>query len=301
MNYTKPPLTLEQQADLLLARGMDGNRDVILQRLSAVGYTRLGGYWRPFRQNDGAFRAGTTFDKVWEIYAFDRRLRLLVLDAIERLEVTVRNLLAYHHAHINGPFAYAEDPASLPEKTRTEWSAFVTRVQEEATRSHEPFVEEFRVKYLNSGLPVWLATEIMSFGSVLTFYRGSDREIRNRVAQVFAVPEKVFSSWLLAVNATRNICAHHGRLWNRELGLKPLIPRPFKYPQWHDPVPVSNHRVFGILTLCRHCLSQIAPQSRWPERLMSLLNEHPSIPLTSMGFPVNWLDCPIWKELGYAG
>ena len=112
MKYTKPPLTFEQQADLLLSRGMQGDRSVMIDRLGAVNYYRLSGYWHIFRTGTShQFRPNTTFDFVWQPYIFDRRLRLLVMDAIERIEVTVRTQLAYHHSHLaRSPFGYADDP-----------------------------------------------------------------------------------------------------------------------------------------------------------------------------------------------
>ena len=74
----------------------------------------------------------------------------------------------------------------------------------------------------------------------------------------------MLKSWLLALNTVRNICAHHSRLWNRELGTKPKIPA--KDMAWQV-VLVKNDRIFGILTICKFCLDRIAPQSGWPDRL----------------------------------
>ena len=95
MQYAKPPLTFEQQADLLIQRGMSGDRDLLVARLSVVNYYRLSGYWHPFKGTGDQFQPGTSFDEVWNRYAFDRRLRLLAIDAIERVEVAVRARLAY--------------------------------------------------------------------------------------------------------------------------------------------------------------------------------------------------------------
>lgn len=78
-------------------------------------------------------------------------------------------------------------------------------------------------------------------------------------------------NWLFVLNATRNTCAHHGRLWNRELGIRPIIPRERKYPQWHRPVAIPNNRIFAVLTILRHLLGHVAPRSAWPDRLRDLL------------------------------
>ncbi len=238
MEYNKPPLTVEEQAKLLIKRGLSGNLELIMSRLAAVNYYRLSGYWYPFRNPDDSFKPGTTFDNVWELYVFDRHLRLLVMDAIERIEISVRSQLAYNHSHTYGSFGYATQKAALPKFDDCRYNDCIRHVQEETLRSKETFVDHFRQKYgdYHEMLPVWMAAEVMSFGTILTFYRGSSHKVKQAVANVYKVPERVFDSWLLALNTVRNICAHHGRLWNRASGIKPLIPFQEEYPEWHQPV-----------------------------------------------------------------
>lgn len=299
MKYTKPPLTFEKQADLLLERGMEGDRRQIIERLSVVNYYRLSGYWHPFRESADcdAFKPGTCFENIWRRYTFDRRLRLIVMDAVERIEVAVRTQLAYHHSHLDGnPFSFVENPSHLPELTSEDRARFLEDLKRDAQNSKETFAEHFRKKYgdSHSYMPVWMSCEVMTFGGMLTFYRGSSVEIQKKISYFFSVTEEVFNSWLLTLNVIRNICAHHGRLWNRELGVKPKIPR--KDPRWHQPVEVTNHRIFSVLSICKFCLDKIAPQSQWPTRLKQMLSDYPEIPLGNMGFPTEWQNSPIWKE-----
>jgi len=298
MKYAKPPLAIDDQVKLLFQRGMDGDPELMARQLTAVNYYRLSGYWHTFRKPDDSFKPGTSFDQAWATYVFDRYLRLLVMDAIERIEIAVRSLVAYHHAHEHGAFAYSEDSSSLPKMSPDDHDEFLARIAEETERSKETFVKHFEAKYGDSHpyLPVWMATEVMSFGSILTFFRNSTNKVKRAVAGEFGVPHRVFESWLLSLNTIRNIVAHHARLWNRVLGLKPIIPRIADYPDWHTPVKVENKKVFAILTICRHCLHEIAPQSKWMERLETLLAGFPTIPKSYMGIPDNWKECPIWKE-----
>ncbi len=298
MKFAKPPLTLEQQADRLLSRGMTGDRDLIIARLQSVSYYRVSGYWFPFRNADDSFKPDTSFDTVWNRYVFDRRLRLLVMDAIERIEVAVRSQLAHHHSLHYGPFAYVTDHGTLPKLKIEEHQGFLAHIKEETDRSHERFAKHFRKKYgdCHEYLPIWMAAEVMTFRSVLTFFKGAHRKEKRPVADAFGLPDAVFGSWLLALHTIRNICAHHGRLWNRELGVKPMIPLAADYPDWHRPVVVHNNRVFVVLSMCHWCLKRIAPQSRWADRLDGLFNSFPDIPLRDMGFPANWEECPIWTK-----
>ncbi len=296
MKYPKPPLSFEQQAELLVDRGLQGDPLAISQRLRSVSYYRLSGYSFPFRNADDSFMPGTSFDAVWDRYAFDRRFRLLVMDAVERIEVAIRSQLSYHHAQAFGPFGYATDPGSLPALDTPRRDRLLERVREDVDHSKETFVAHFKTKYGDShaDLPIWMATEVMAFGSILTLYKGSPKRIRKAVASSFGLPSEVLGSWLLTLNAVRNICAHHGRLWNRVLGVKPMIPRQPGYPDWHSPFTVENDRLFVVLTICNYCLRLIAPQSRWPVRLRELLKEFAAVPQREMGFPDNWRACPIW-------
>jgi len=305
MKYKKPRLAVEEQANLLIKRGLvTTNRDLLIDRLRVVSYYRLSGYWHVFRKPDPIqtgqylddFRPGTNFDMVWNRYAFDRHLRLVVMDALERIEIVVRTTLAYHHAHDHGPFGYATDPNSLPDlaKDKRKQARFLTSILNESGRSKDIFVKHFNRHYGSDHyhLPIWMAVEIMSFGSVFTLYRGCSSIIRQKVASTFGVDDTVFETWLMTLNTVRNICAHHGRLWNREIGTKPKIPK--KDSNWHTPVEISNNRMFCVLTICKWSLDRIAPQSCWTGRLRALLAKNPDIPLAKMGFPDDWEKSPVW-------
>jgi abortive infection bacteriophage resistance protein len=106
MEYLKSAISIEEQADLLLARGLILPREDLISKLGNVGYYRLSGYWYPFRTSDNKIVTGTTFEKIWNRYTFDRELRLLVLDGIERIEMMLRASLVQFHAQEYGPFGY---------------------------------------------------------------------------------------------------------------------------------------------------------------------------------------------------
>lgn len=294
-HYDKPPLTYEQQSDQLLARGLIADKQELIDKLKAVSYYRLSGYWHTFRNPDDTFKPATTLDKIWQRYTFDRQLRLLVMDAIERVEISVRTKVAYHLSHRYGAFGYTQS-STLPKLSSDDFCRLIHDIEREWSRSKEAFLVHYRHTYREKHLPLWMAAEVMAFGMMLTMFRGIEQDLKQNIAGDYGISDSVLQSWLIAINGTRNICAHHGRLWNRELGYKPLIPRQNKHPQWHIPVRVSENRVFAILTILRYMLKLIAPQSRWQSRLEELFRKYPEIPLRLMGFPENWKECPIWME-----
>jgi len=297
MQYCKPPLTFEAQADLLLSRGLIADKAVLISRLRAVNYYRLSAYLYPFRQHPGdTFRENTTLDSIWSHYTFDRQLRILVMDAIERVEVAVRTQLAYHFAHRHGAFGY-RDRTFFPKLDASRYSNWIREMQDEIERSRETFIKHFQTKYgdCHDLPPLWMLCEVMSFGKMLTLFNGVEDDIRRLIAREYEIPDRVLQSWLGALNVIRNICAHHGRLWNRELGFKPFMPLKQKYPHWHDPFEVPNHRIFAILTILKYLLTKVAPTSNWEGRFRDLLGRYPNIPLQSMGFLPQWETHAIWR------
>jgi abortive infection bacteriophage resistance protein len=295
VEYTKPPLTFEEQADLLLQRGLIADRSTLLARLRSVSYYRLSGYTFPFREGGDTFRSGTTLGEVWTRYTFDRRLRLVVMDAIERVEICVRTELVYCLAHEQGGFGYLSAD-NLPGITKEAHTRFLDELRKEYTRSGETFIKHFRNAYgqAHELPPYWMITELMTFGTLLTLFRGSPNAVKRRIAARFGVADKVLESWLGALNVVMNICAHLARLWNRELGFRPMIPK--KDPRWHRPVEIPDDRIFGILTVLKYLLDDIAPQSGWTARLAALQESYPSVPMRSMGYPEQWESSPVWTS-----
>lgn len=291
-------LQVNDQADLLLRRGMVANPSILIQRLEVVSYYRLRAYWHPFLQQNNAsdpqrnrlFKPGTSFAEVWQRYVFDRHLRLMAIDAIERVEVALRSSLARTHGERYGELGYTRPSRSLPNMLPKYRRKFLKDIRREFQRSRNPYVQLAAKENVNP--PVWMAVELMSLGTLLSFYKGLTTKMQRNVAKKFGIHHVVLESWLTSLLTVRNICAHHGRLWNSVMGTRPMIPK--KAAEWHHPVETDTDRVFSILTILKYLMNRVAPQSHWPSRFSGLLAQYPSIPLASMGFPTDWERCPIW-------
>jgi len=303
MKYDKPPLSFEQQAEQLLKRGLIADKEELVKRLESVNYYRLSGYLYPFRvpQSD-RFQEGTQLSMVWNRYCFDRRLRVLVLDAIERIEVAVRTQTVFHFSRWHGAFGHTREE-NLPNiKELRHYLDWRASLEVETSRSKEIFKKHFFTKYGedHQNLPLWMVSELMSMGSLLTFYNGCADGIKKDVSSHFGLPDTLFISWLRSLYAARNICAHHSRFWNRELGYPPLLPNKNKFPTWHllsesgDKKLLVNNRCGIILIILRQMLATISPSSQWHERIEKIFLEYPDIPLHSMGLPQNWKSHPLW-------
>ena len=324
MIYPKKALTFEKQAKLLLDRGLIADQDELLTRLQAVSYYRISGYLYPFRILDNAgnptdeFLPGTHLDIVWRRYNFDRRLRIILLDAIERIEVAVRTRLVYHFVQAHGPFGHLNEK-NLPRfKKRplgqrclrnlkalirlkglegTDYANWLKKLTNEKRRASDAFVKHFEKTYgdHHKHLPLWMACELMTCESTLQFANAVERDIITKVAADFSFPDEQLLSWTKAIFTLRNSCAHHARIWNRIFGVKPSIPGKNKNPKWHIAPGFDNSRVGFMLTVCNFWLAKVSPTTQWKKRLFDLFDEYPEIPLVEMGLTDNWRNHPLLK------
>lgn len=303
MKYNKPALTFHDQANLLISRGLIVNNPLELETyLQNTNYYRLSGYWYIFKTVDPVsgneiFKPGTTFTMIQERYEFDRRLRLLIMDAIERIEVAIfRTRMVEIHSMQYGPFGYSQFNNYNPKFTQADFQKLMTDISEDELRSREEFINRYRTKYSSEKyLPFWMVTELMSFGQLLTLYRNQDFTLKKILASQFNLYSMVLDSWLLTLNYIRNCCAHHARLWNRPLPLRVKLPDKKQDSRWYSPVQIPNNNIFSILTLILYLLNFILPINPWNNSIQQLFAAFPMIPLHSMGFPNNWQGSPLWK------
>ncbi|HEX7388173.1 MAG TPA: Abi family protein [Castellaniella sp.] len=250
-----------------------------LRWLTSVNYYRLSAYFLPFKEGEN-FRPGSDFNDIAGLYIFDRKLRLLMLDAIERIEVAIRTAVTYEIAHTYGPFGHTE-PANFSSDFKHE--RFMDDLNTEERRARETFTKHFREKYGEDPcLPVWMATELLSFGTVSKLYQSLQPKLRQRIARPYGVDAKFLISWLHVLTYIRNVCAHHKRLWNRHLAIRPKIPS----KKVITPLTIPDTgRLYAVVVVVRYLMTVISPHSLWQDRLTGLLAEHPDVSLAAMGFP----------------
>lgn len=297
--YKKPPLTFLQQLDQLLERGMEiGNPESAAATLARISYYRLSAYCYPFRSRSTSgqvldqFVPNTTWEAVLALYEMDRRLRLLMLDAIERVEVAIRTQLTYHMAHKYGAFGHIITANFHPGFDHAGWRA---QIESEIIRSSDEFIRHYRQQYDGfPSIPLWMLTEVMTLGSLSRLYRGLQHEDKKVIAGHFSVHHKRMGDWLHTLTYIRNVCAHHSRLWNRELAIRPDS---VKDPTWRPPLTPRNDRLFYVLLILRQLLNAVSNGDDWRDQVNTLLypiaqNQQWRI---AMGMPEKWRDHPIWQ------
>ncbi len=326
--YAKQWLSVEDQINKLASRGVRvPDVGKASQILCAVGYYRLTGYLYPFRESktylDDAgrqrvqilneYRYGTSIEDAAALIDFDRRLRMLILDGIERIEVSLRMQIGYvlgrrsAFAHLDpatfvkaftDPQCVLDDGPSLSK--HEQW---IARMQARQNASDEAFVAHFRDKY-DGRMPIWAATEIMELGHLSRLYGGLVNSIGTEIAMAYGVPSKrLMSSWIASLNYVRNVAAHHARIFNRKLVTTPKRPSKGQIHLLdHLKDEVSSKQVFGLynaLAVMAYLLRAIDSDSDWAARLVGLIESFPGsqhLTKASIGVPDGWTDLELWRS-----
>ncbi|WP_426625271.1 Abi family protein [Leifsonia sp. McL0607] len=323
--YTKPWLSLEKQVGKLHGRGVEiGSYSSARILLQQVGYYRLTGYLYPFRESEtylddsgrerirvlSDYRSGTSLAYAAQLIDYDRKLRMLVLDAVERLEVSLRMQIGYTLGH-RSAFAHRDPANFVPTFTAGAIDAeageplsglgrWLERVQERQCSSDEAFVVHFRERY-DDALPIWALTEILELGHLGRLFGALQNDLATTIANAYSVPtKKMFGSWIASVNYVRNVSAHHARLFNRKLVAAPSRPREGHVPlldHLRDATgPKAEFGVYNALAVMAFLLGVIDPDCDWNQRLASHLSDFPAGALTTadMGVPAGWEKQALW-------
>ncbi len=297
MKYCKPPLSVKEQIELLVSRGLIvSDINIAEHTFSNISYYRLSSYLYPFRVPDSPnqdFYPDTSLDEILKVYSFDRKLRLLIFDAIERIEIAFRAQLSLVLA-----FNLSVDWFAQPEHFAdiNKFESIINSFKKELALSKEVFIQHFLNKYTETEFPPsWIALEIFTFGQLSSHYSNlKDKKAKQKVSVHFKVQSSVLESWLHSLSYLRNLCAHHSRIWNRNLGVRPLIPSRKNF-NWLLNQNIHNNKLYFSLSIIQFLLNTIHPNNTFSEKLRALINHYPRIDLKPMGFPINWLDEPFWS------
>jgi len=315
----KPHLEYSKLVERLLGRGMViPDKPKAIRKLSQIGYYRLSGFWYPCRSpkfdddgkflkdsqtglpvRDDKFQANVNFNDIVDLYLFDKKLRQLMLDGIERIEIYMRSILAHEIGKID-PLAYEKEDFINPKVTRTKkkngqvvnyWYDWISKLCHLVSISKEDSI----VWHKNRGLPIpfWVVVECWDYGLMSKYYENLNGRCQQKIIKRLGFNNSsTLVNWLTEINILRNKCAHHARIWNREAS-NPISIKGFKSDPYFQNINLSleaRRRIYGHITILWYLVKKIGPSSTWINKIADLVDTKPQIdccPFTSMGFPDN--------------
>lgn len=154
-------------------------------------------------------------------------------------------------------------------------------------------------------MPIWVAIEIMSFGSLSTMLGCMDKNDQKKIAARYGLQPDTLPSFTHHLVYVRNLCAHHVRLWDKVLAIAPKLPITNNGNKWRPPLLPQNNRLFASLLVQATFLQNIRAERKsirnWKQRVQDLITTHlPTCPnpLEKMGMSADWQKHPIWQQIG---
>ncbi len=296
--YRKQPLSSAEMLLLLKSRDLIvPNEERAIRYLDTIGYYRLSGYMYPLQSADRSHRfvKGTSFDDIVRAYKFDKRLRAIVMEYMERVEVVLRAKLTNYYSLEYGFFWYTDENL-IDKKYKGQWHDLLGQLQKNFEVPKELFLKTFKRNYPNEPFPPsQMALETLSLGELARLFRAlTTDKAKLQIAAEFRQAPATLDTWFLWLANVRNICAHHGRLWNRIMSAdRPTIPsrKDYKFPA---PMPENaNTTMYGAVALIDHLLQCFNSDNHFTQHVEDLIREY-QVDATLMGFPSRWEDNAVW-------
>jgi len=296
-SYTKNCTLPSDLIPLLKSRKLIiSNEQKAVNYLTNISYFRFSAYLYPLLKHpktDHIYKDNATFEMALDMYRFDRKLRVLLFNEIEKIEVAIRSVMINLISDALGDVFWMTDAKHF--NNHSFFAKRLSIIETELEKSSEDFISHFKNSYNNQYPPAWMIAEIIPFGVLCkTFNDLKYKSIQKKVADYFSVPLPVFSSWIISLVSLRNLCGHHNRTWNREI---PLHSHNLNNPVfgWINPAITDTKRVYFRICIIKYLLFSVSPKNNFTQKLKELLAKYPTIDIRAMGFPVDWESEPLWK------
>jgi len=277
----KIPSTISEQIAKLKERGcVIGDEKKARETLKYINYYRISNYFEPFSINKHKYEEGTTFEKVMQIYEMDRKLRSVLIAALEEIEIALRAAVSNFHALKYGATGYL-NPSSFDRSHNHQ--SFMGRINHLIECNDErEFVKHYNSKY-GGKFPLWVVMELFSFGTLAFFYKDMQSADKKALANdYYSCSATELDNWIFCLNELRNYCAHYNRLYGNRFPVLPKTPRDFE--------PELSDDVFGYIIVMKQLYHD---KRNWNERVVKpisrmLKKNAGAARLTDIGFPENW-------------
>lgn len=282
----KPFKTVEEQIALLTDRGLivddiEAAKNIFL----TFNYYRISAYTLTLRNND-IFYQDVHLNDVMQIYNFDMELRASLLYILEYIEISIRTHIGYYHAKSYGPLGYLNSNSfSDLERFLKFKSDYETTTVEYGSK--EAFVKHYKDVY-EGQFPIWALVELLSFGSLSRLFKNLKTETQDEICKAHygRIGKDYIENWLQGFTILRNICAHRGRLYNREIpfGLK-LQSRDKKLFYRNELLAnKAPKQLFSYIFVSKKLIIEPVAWKTFADRFLLLINKYPFVKISNYGF-----------------
>ena len=298
MKFCKPALSIDNQIAFLKEKGLNiDDEDRAKRYLANIGLFRLKAYRQLFYLPETKqFRPEATFSDVLDLYIFDRKIRILTFDALERIEIAIRSAISNVMSEAYGPHWFLIKNVFHRSYYNEEYNNLISNMKNCTGKNGNgrgtPSCESYYRNHEDPELPPsWIVIEVLSMSTWSKVYQNIRKtKLKKKISDPFGFDKDDFGHWIHALSKIRNICAHHDRLWNRSL--KPTAAKPAKYT--HPGMPTN--KPYTNFAMIYAFLKSFTHTTTWNEKLFNLMDSKEDIDVRAlMGFPVEWYEFPFWQ------
>ncbi|MBP7796387.1 MAG: Abi family protein [Elusimicrobiales bacterium] len=311
-NYNKEPLTIDKQIELLEGRGVKiSDKKYLTKFLLGVNYYKFTAYLKSYELAKDSFDCEV--EKAIKLYEFDRTLRIKIFEALSVIEIIFKTQIAYHIGIKYGKFGHY-DLNNFKERHKN-WLSEISKSLHKEKRDSggniisiffkEIFLKYYKNKYSDyPKIPIWMFVELISFGEASKLFSNMKFNDQVKIAKYF-ISDKIldpqFSRSLFHIfSVTRNICAHNGRLWNKEFNLRfPKCGIENTEFAEYDLEPIKTGKLFLLINyILMRTYFDVNFIYLWRNDVEQIVDSHPEVKdfWNRFGLPENWKEHPLWKR-----
>lgn len=316
--FTQPSLTITQQLTLLQEKGL-----IIEDLASAEHWLSHNSYFRfkhysysfkDYKSGDGNYVPDTRFEVIRDLYLFDRKIKMLIFEGLENIEIAVKTQLTNTMAAAYGPHWYIDATHFISEQERRQiirnakkdediliafdHAAFLNDIEGHMKNPDELFLKYYKDTYDPLYPPSWMMVEIITFGTLsILFENLKPGAEKTAIHDHFGLTKKHFVSWLHCFSFIRNRCAHHARLVYAKINFAPALPQRKSRQFLVEADDVDHATLYAVLCCIQHMISTCNNNSSFKEHLLVLIDTYPAINYTRLGFTNHWREEPLWSVM----
>jgi len=306
--YDKTPKTFKEQVLLLKERNLTIDNEERAERiLTYISYNRLSDYWYPLLKepkHEEIFKDGSKFNTAFRLYQFDSDFRKVTFQAIEQIEIAIGTQIIYHFSHKYSSGFWFENKDAF--KNYPFFLKLLSKLTFTSDETKQEFIVKYKKKYLQHVPPSWKSFELLTFNYLLSILKNVENyKDLIPISKSLGLNHKLLISWVESFVYVRNICAHHGRLWNIKLTISPTwikSPRKPWIDRWeneekNEGTADKELKIYAIICSLIYCLKSVNPYNQYGKEIIELLKKYPEVDIKHMGFTENWKSQPLWQEI----
>ncbi len=282
--------TIDEQLEILRSRGLIIDDDAKAKDfLLHNNYYRISGYSLTLRRND-VFSKSATFQSIVDIYSFDHKLRHIILQYIEIIEVQMKSVYAYEFTKVHGPTGYLDD-SFFTNKDKHKEIICKAEQQKKQRLAHEAYLKHF-VNDLKQDIPLWAYVDLLTISDISFLYSISEQSIKDEVAHTFGLAmnkgANILGSYMHSMTIIRNLCAHGSRIYNRLFEQKPSLNKQEKALLITDENgQIDNAHFYGFILIMRRLLPADSFKDM-KKAIVDITKKYPFVRMDYYGFRNDW-------------